>query len=776
MRPFFVLRQILMDDLTLGMYCRKKRLVEWTRIRERMIANERRICPQIPDHFYTAAAENYLEKNEITSLKTLVEKGFYLLAERYLEWKGEKIYVRGGAYMEWQNLLTFCPPLVLLSALIAEKYPFQDVVGSAKVNIDDYIRLNAHCTALVAPTISYLEKIKDDKGLNDLHLHVNIVMESDQVWLKILKEPRALCEVYKERTALDQTYLEQERLSGELVKLYFLIAQARALRYYIVEKYLLCLKNDLVYPNYDFQIENYDTLLGENEHPLRKNVSGECSDMELEMLLFTNVFRRMKDKMQPPEDDFVKAFYHYLLIYGSINRLNIQQVNQKGFLQFQKVVHLLRKPKSEYGNIFLQLRGNDPSVSNIRIVEARFTAKTVKNIVETVERINQGWRTCKNLDFLNLRLVVHFLKANKGEAQTGKRQGTLRHLIWKQSQYVKQAIEFIADKTDKITNISGVDAAGSEFNASPEVFGPAYRFLRRVNIPHFTYHVGEDFNHILSGLRHIYETVDFLQLKEGDRIGHAVALGVEPEVWKMKLGGYLCMSQGEWLDNLIFVYYLREEILTTNGLNAVGPGLDEEILKYAAIVYNGTYTLGDLVLAWRARKWNPDLFLSVDYEDAQQFDFDLDEWKAIQIEKKQLSPEVIELVRLYHTVECRKRYDSKCIYFEECEKVLGTKEIESLQDILLQIIIQQGIVIEVLPTSNLRIGVYKSYDELHIKRWLMKYPDLQIVVGSDDPGVFATNIYNEYAHIYTILQTEADETKCNAIIQRLHDNSLKYAF
>ncbi|WIG97433.1 hypothetical protein [Myxococcus sp. SDU36] len=46
-----------------------------------------------------------------------------------------------------------------------------------------------------------------------------------------------------------------------------------------------------------------------------------------------------------------------------------------------------------------------------------------------------------------------------------------------------------------------------------------------------TYHVGEDFRRLVEGLRRIHEVVEFGAIQQGDRIGHGVALGVDPRQW-----------------------------------------------------------------------------------------------------------------------------------------------------------------------------------------------------------------------------------------------------
>jgi hypothetical protein len=70
--------------------------------------------------------------------------------------------------------------------------------------------------------------------------------------------------------------------------------------------------------------------------------------------------------------------------------------------------------------------------------------------------------------------------------------------------------------------IRGLDVAGDELTTPTEAFAPALRWLRRgprsINCLfderplrglHLSIHAGEDYNHLLTGLRHIDETVKF---------------------------------------------------------------------------------------------------------------------------------------------------------------------------------------------------------------------------------------------------------------------------
>jgi len=53
-----------------------------------------------------------------------------------------------------------------------------------------------------------------------------------------------------------------------------------------------------------------------------------------------------------------------------------------------------------------------------------------------------------------------------------------------------------------------------------------------------------------------------------------------------------------------------------------------------------------------------------------------------------------------------------------------------------------------------------------------------IVIGTDDTGIFATNIFNEYANIYKHLTGAGKASVSSALetIQMLEDNSKKFQF
>ncbi len=55
---------------------------------------------------------------------------------------------------------------------------------------------------------------------------------------------------------------------------------------------------------------------------------------------------------------------------------------------------------------------------------------------------------------------------------------------------------------------------------------------------------------------------------------------------------------------------------------------------------------------------------------------------------------------------------------------------------------QENCVIEVCPTSNSRLG-YVKQREHHSLPTFLKYPRLNLLISSDDPGIFDTSILKE---------------------------------
>ena len=126
----------------------------------------------------------------------------------------------------------------------------------------------------------------------------------------------------------------------------------------------------------------------------------------------------------------------------------------------------------------------------------------------------------------DLSLVSHFIKTKDyryNSEERIKRIITCRDYPLR-SKLLKNIISFLSVSKlfkDYAEYVTGFDTASNELYVGAEVFAPAYRYLRFLGYNNFTYHAGEDFIHLLSGIRAVYEALYFLDLNKGDRIGHA---------------------------------------------------------------------------------------------------------------------------------------------------------------------------------------------------------------------------------------------------------------
>lgn len=139
----------------------------------------------------------------------------------------------------------------------------------------------------------------------------------------------------------------------------------------------------------------------------------------------------------------------------------------------------------------------------------------------------------------------------------------------------------------------GLDVAGDENALKIAGFAPMLRWLRSGLYPvpeglraskgfHLSIHAGEDYAHPASGLRHIDETVRFCEMREGDRLGHALAMGIEPEVWVQR-HGEMILPLDEHLDNLVWQWHYATVLSGSLPLaQAVLPLLERRIARFVS--------------------------------------------------------------------------------------------------------------------------------------------------------------------------------------------------
>ena len=692
--------------------------------RLRIIAREHNYV--IPHHYLRLVSESSFRG--ITKVSQVFTEGLIQLANDFLERRNNRIYVRIEKFNAWQEQIAYIPPMLLISA-----YIFKNVISSITDIVSDsfynqYIAPNLGNTSLIPPYISQLEELKkENNGFNDLHIHLNGTMETDSVWLDILHYPERVIHNMEESAKGNKLAREQYEQFDNWTrpdKLKHLITQAINLREFLFSE--IC-KVVPVIESFTRQAE---------------------SSLYISVLHYLSIY--------PDNKEVASSFHHYLLILGLVNQMLVQQPQCFGFEQFQHYTSngLREYSEQEYEQRFLQLAGNQ--LDNIKIIEGRFSPKDkeYKNNY-LIDKIRRGWLLLNNRQGCNksdIRLIAHFIK----RADKQKKDIRFKELRLKNKKICEALISLRNSGSKNGKAIVGIDAAASEFDTPPEVFAPVFKKLREKGFQHFTYHAGEDFYHLLGGLRAIYEAITFLDLQRGDRIGHATAAGVAPETWAHNVGCEVVVPIGTYMDDLLFVYNLISNN-ECKALDSLMPRLYMRITELSREIYpNDDFQVYDLIYAWKRRQ--EDILELADSGELNN----------------------ISALKRYHQKEYVEKYkkEIKVKIFE----ILDEKALREVQLAVLKIMHHKEIAIETLPTSNIFIGYHNSFNTYHLVNWIRwekeGKPIPPIVLGTDDAGIFATNIYNEYCHIYTLLVYEYDFCINEAfeIIRKINRDANYYIF
>jgi hypothetical protein len=302
--------------------------------------------------------------------------------------------------------------------------------------------------------------------------------------------------------------------------------------------------------------------------------------------------------------------------------------------------------------------------------------------------------------------------------------------------------------------LRGLDVCTDELGIPTWVFVPLIDHVRRaaavaasalqerygLSVPplRMTVHVGEDFVHLLSGLRRVDEAVEHLRLGEGDRIGHGVALGVDPREWARR-AGRIPLTKEERLFDLVWEWnwYAREGGSPPAGrLHA----LDYEIAQLARQVFwvklrAPRHTLWELA----ADLHDPDALRAVRFPGGPVSAAGLGPRRAVLHDYLTL-PRVFTAGREVVWVDPAAESD-----------VLA-----GLQARLRRKIAARGITVEANPTSNLLIGDLN--DLARHPLWRLRppipdteFPPIHVCLGSDDPVTFGTDLRQEYQLVHDAL-------------------------
>ena len=509
-------------------------------------------------------------------------------------------------------------------------------------------------------------------------------------------------------------------------------------------------------------------------------------------------------------------FYAYLLIKDQFRAELIQLNNKIGFgnfLSYQDRKELFLPKDSIYETAFLNMAVVDTKkTQTISSFELRITPKensyelsnSLKKIDKSLAEKSIGehyYQKKINSETVsrNEFYTVHFIKKkdtpskNQFVSLVTCRDFKLRLEVKEQARAIV-ALRESYSKNSKL--IRGIDAASSEFDARPEVFAQAFRYLKdhklnrkvdflkenkdnKENKLFSTFHAGEDFHDIVDGLRTIDEVIKFLNFKQGDRLGHALALGISPQDHYNFKGLKIMIPKGILLDNISWLLAqvrkanIIDESAEIHRLKKKFESLFYEVYKQEGSIFEQIPVSNEQFYnAWKLRGDDPELYKDLTTEMEIESIPNVTYWERCRINynypiKLNLRKNsiILKLYQAYHFDPLVKSNSDSICQFEITDKYI--KLVSQIQKYMQKQIMSLNIGIECNPTSNYLIGTFKRYDKHPIINFynlgletdpkkLDECPQLFVSINTDDQGIFGTSLENEFALMAIALEKAKD--------------------
>lgn len=340
-----------------------------------------------------------------------------------------------------------------------------------------------------------------------------------------------------------------------------------------------------------------------------------------------------------------------------------------------------------------------------------------------------------------------------------------------QSRLAQAIVDLLQEIPLALWLVRGIDVASDELSIPTWVMVPLYHYvetwsaLAAVTCPdplvppplRVTAHVGEDFRHLMEGLRRVFESVRYLHERAGGRLGHATALGYEPRLWAESVGSVM-MPAEERLWDLVFEWRLYSQYRIEAEFRASAPAgraqaVANQIREISNSIYGRPQAPSDLAEVHHVlHRMFRQPFSYLDEEMGLGTDVFERSLRELNLDRISNHRKVMALLRQY-----RENEDVYVRGQQLVDIALDDSEVSALhsvQEAMRRCVAARGIVVEVNPSSNLLIGNILDLRNHPMLRLSPPEPQpgtpppVHIAVGSDDPITFSTYLLREYSLLY----------------------------
>ncbi|GFK34569.1 hypothetical protein VcPa04_02688 [Vibrio cholerae] len=521
----------------------------------------------LPDHVAKSAWSSLTQQLQKQNMKLGPIAALRLITGKFV--KNEKGGPRTdlALFSEWQTLMSrvSCLPIMACYQVFnprpaSQGYSFRWPLYPYHPAVEDYITR---------------------ERLHETHQHLNGSTSAEECWLDALKHPEVTVRDFEKGWASQETKQLCAQIDTSLTPKIF---KDRLQVANNIREILCRVAQDIKLPEWMASLQHPRQLVDSTILHRGKEYgfatvwpTDDKYRQESEFFWLTGLLEKWR--YGAPEG-LERLLWIYLLIQNQYLTLLVQRDDFFGFEQFQKytMTELREETEKSYLSRFKHAHGAGV-YSQVRYLEGRFAPKSdpskMQKLLFSVLRgyweylkghMTVDWehpqplnitQVLDNLEQVKpssicaeLALVPHFIKKKPKKDEVYPYA-----LLFKDLKNQAAILMDIMKYEPRLTRwIRGVDAAANEMHAPPELFGPLFRVLAKSGIAHFTYHVGEDFPHLISGIRSIDDALRFLPLRNGDRLGHCTAIGITPNIWKRSLPLSLSMTKEARLLDLVFIW------------------------------------------------------------------------------------------------------------------------------------------------------------------------------------------------------------------------------
>lgn len=345
----------------------------------------------------------------------------------------------------------------------------------------------------------------------------------------------------------------------------------------------------------------------------------------------------------------------------------------------------------------------------------------------------------------------------------------------------------------------GLDVASLENSVPTWVFGQVYekardsreepiRDGRKMCSPFqsmgFTFHAGEDYRHLLSGLRRIDEVIRYLKFHAGDRIGHGIALGITPAEW-FRNNETVIIPRIEALENYIWCYHMLSRL--SGDMSFINLAyLEKRIYELSKEIYGESSILPvNMLVDGYINLFRENPFAWYEARPCAQCGRDLpldgEPPKLCRFHRQKDTRDIIWGKETLSQARHCKKYVYRMnepIHYRVTEQEM--KIVCEVQKIVKLYVMEQGIIVEINPSSNVAIGDMDTLSQNQVYNLNHVSYDMDNIItciNSDDPSVFNTNAYNELAYIYFgMLEKGIGREDLLAWIEKLRKSGMDASF